>query len=83
GDANFDTAKWTLRPEARAKLDKLVSDASGATFALVTVKGYTDSRGSDAYNLNLSQHRAETVAAYLRDHGLQAQRYAAHGYGKA
>ncbi|MBR8334151.1 OmpA family protein [Burkholderia ambifaria] len=83
GDANFDFDKATLTAAAQSKLDQLVSQARGTTFRTVTVDGYTDARGSDAYNLNLSARRAQTVASYLRDHGLNAQQYVTHGYGKA
>jgi OOP family OmpA-OmpF porin len=45
------------------------------------VRGYTDSVGSAAYNLKLSQARAESVMHYLQDHGLTNQ-MTARGYGK-
>lgn len=83
GDASFDTDKATLTPAARSKLDKLIALARGTAFRAVTVDGYTDSRASDAHNLRLSQRRAQTVAAYLRDHGFDSQQYIIHGYGKA
>lgn len=82
GDANFDTANWTLRPDARMRLNKLIEDAQGVTFGTVEVEGFTDSVGSDAYNLTLSERRANAVAAYLRYHGLQARRVVAEGHGK-
>jgi len=83
GDANFDTAQSTLTPQARARLDKLIADASGMTFATVTASGHTDSVGSDAYNQALSTHRAEAVSAYLSTHGLKAERFVSQGYGKS
>lgn len=82
-DASFDTAQATLRSEARARLDHLIGQAKGASINTVTVNGYTDSIGSDAYNQDLSEGRANTVASYLRDHGLKASRFISHGYGKA
>ncbi|WP_244130455.1 OmpA family protein [Burkholderia latens] len=83
GDANFDTAKASLTPVAQSKLDNLIADAHGMSFRTVVVDGYTDSRGSDAYNLDLSARRAQTVSAYLRDHGLRSQQYITHGFGKS
>lgn len=83
GDANFDTAQSTLTPQARARLDKLIADASGMAFAVVTTTGHTDSVGSDAYNQALSARRAETVSAYLKAHGLRAERFVAQGRGEA
>ncbi|WP_321798623.1 OmpA family protein [Burkholderia sp. BCC1988] len=83
GDANFETDKASLTPVATGQLDKLVSDAKGMTFGTVDVNGYTDSVGSSEYNLRLSEQRAQTVARYLRSHGLNAKQFEAHGYGKA
>jgi OmpA-OmpF porin, OOP family len=47
----------------------------------IEVRGYTDSRGSPAYNLKLSQRRAESVMEYLQSHGV-ANHMTAKGYGK-
>jgi OOP family OmpA-OmpF porin len=82
GDATFDTAKWTLRADARTRLSKLIEDAQGVTFGTVEVEGFTDSVGSDAYNATLSEQRANVVAAYLQYHGLQARRVVVEGRGK-
>lgn len=83
GDANFDTDKATLRPQARARLDKVVSEARGVTFDRITVAGYTDARGSEAHNRALSERRAQTVARYLKEHDMKARAYEVHGYGEA
>ena len=48
---------------------------------VIEVRGYTDSTGSPAYNLKLSQRRAEAVMQYLQAHGL-TNRMTAKGYGK-
>lgn len=82
-DANFDFDQATLTDEGRSRLDKLLSDANGMTFSTVEVSGYTDWVGTDAYNQRLSERRAQTVAQYLREHGLQAQAFDVHGYGKS
>jgi len=84
GDVNFDFNKATLRPAAAAKIDKAVahinSMPAGDKFEL---KGYTDSIGSDAYNLKLSQRRADTVRNALIKKGIPADRVTAKGYGEA
>lgn len=72
-----------MTPKARSILDKLVADSKGANFASVTVEGYTDSMGPDAYNLGLSQRRAQAVLDYLKGHGLSAENFAMKGFGKA
>lgn len=82
-DSNFDFDKAVLKPEARARLDQLIGLAQGRRIATVTVDGYTDSVGSDAYNVELSTRRARAVAAYLQEHGLLADRFVSHGFGKA
>lgn len=82
-DANFDTAKAVLKPVARDRLDHLISQAQGVQINTVTVNGYTDTVGSDAYNLDLSKRRARAVADYLKEHGLQARQFVSQGFGKS
>ncbi|WP_322028107.1 OmpA family protein [Burkholderia sp. BCC1977] len=83
GDALFATGLATLTPAARASLDKLLSEREDRTYTQVTVTGYTDSVGNDAANLVLSKRRAETVASYLKAHGLKAQSVSVTGRGSA
>ncbi|RKU01670.1 OmpA family protein [Burkholderia sp. Nafp2/4-1b] len=83
GDALFATGLATLAPNARASLDKLLSERDDRTYTEVTVTGYTDSVGSDASNLALSKRRAATVANYLKAHGLKAQSVPVTGRGSA
>jgi len=83
GDVNFDFDKATLKPSADEKIDKAVAHVikmSGDQFEL---KGYTDSIGSDAYNLKLSQRRAEAVRNAMIKKGAPADRITAKGYGEA
>ncbi|MEL6984945.1 MAG: OmpA family protein, partial [Actinomycetota bacterium] len=49
----------------------------------ITIEGHTDSDGDDAYNLNLSQSRADAVAAYFIGGGISADRVSAVGIGEA
>ncbi|SAL16025.1 OmpA/MotB domain-containing protein [Caballeronia arvi] len=77
----FDSA--ALTPTAKDVLDKLVGESQGTKFASVTVEGYTDSTGPDAYNVNLSQRRAQAVLDYLKGHGLDAANFSAKGFGKS
>ncbi|AXK63356.1 OmpA family protein [Burkholderia sp. IDO3] len=83
GDALFATGLATLTPTARASLDKLLSEREDRTYSQVTVTGYTDSTGNDASNLALSKRRAQTVAGYLKTHGLNAQSVSVTGRGSA
>ncbi|MFO0607370.1 MAG: OmpA family protein [Polyangiales bacterium] len=55
--------------------------AAHAEVARVEVQGHTDDRGSNAYNLELSQRRADAIRQYLVDHGIDPRRVVARGYG--
>ena len=79
---NFDFDKATLKPEAPAILDKAADALKAAPSIAVRVEGHTDSRGSDAYNMTLSDKRAKTVVAYLVSKGIGADRLTAVGMGK-
>jgi OOP family OmpA-OmpF porin len=80
---NFDNDSARLRAESHAILDQAVETLKDWGDAKVEVAGHTDSVSSDAYNLNLSQRRAETVRAYLIDKGIAADRLSAKGYGES
>nr|WP_133646526.1 OmpA family protein [Paraburkholderia flava] len=81
GEANFMTDRANLAPAGIEKLDALIAANKDTTFTEVTVNGYTDSRGTRAHNMNLSQRRADTVVAYLKEHGMKSASFAAHGLG--
>ncbi|WP_321968536.1 OmpA family protein, partial [Burkholderia cepacia] len=57
GDALFATDHATLAPTARESLDRLLSERADHTYSQVSVTGFTDSVGSDDYNLALSKRR--------------------------
>ena len=80
---NFDFDKATLKAEAAAILDKGVEALKQAPSIAVRVEGHTDSRGTDAYNLVLSEKRAKAVVAYLVGKGVGAERLTAVGMGEA
>lgn len=80
---NFDFDSAKLRPESFAILDKAAATLKEWGDTKVEVAGHTDSVGTDAYNLSLSQRRAETVRAYLIDKGVPADRLTAKGYGES
>lgn len=81
--ANFDFDKSTLKPEGKTRLDEAVALMAKHPDMKVSVNGYTDSIGSDAHNLRLSQRRAEAVVEYLTSKGVAANRLTAVGHGKA
>ncbi|AOJ03761.1 hypothetical protein WS70_17675 [Burkholderia mayonis] len=83
GDALFDFDRSDLKPSGKRDLDDVVRQAEGKRFRVVQVSGYTDAIGSDSYNNTLSARRARTVANYLRERGLQADRFVVSGFGKS
>jgi OOP family OmpA-OmpF porin len=80
---NFDNNKDTLRTDAIAILDDVVATLKRYPALKVEVAGHTDSANSDTYNLDLSQRRADAVMKYFVDHGVEADRMTAKGYGEA
>jgi OOP family OmpA-OmpF porin len=81
-DAFFDFDKSTLKPEATAKLDDLVSKTKGINLEVIIAVGHTDSVGSDEYNQKLSVRRAEAVKAYLVTKGIEKNRVYTEGKGE-
>ncbi|TDQ57157.1 OOP family OmpA-OmpF porin [Mesocricetibacter intestinalis] len=82
-DVTFDFAKASLKPEARIVLDGIFAEISQIRTSQIAVAGYTDRIGSDAYNLKLSQQRAQTVSDYLTAKGISSQIISSSGYGKS
>ena len=79
---NFDVNKAIIKPESMGELNailKYLNETPGTRFE---IGGYTDSDGSDAPNLTLSQKRADAVKTQLVSMGVDASRLTAKGYGK-
>ena len=81
-DALFDFNKADLRSEGKAKLDKLAADIKGIKLEVIIAVGHADRFGTDAYNLKLSEKRAEAVKAYLVSKGVEPNRVYTEGKGK-
>lgn len=82
GGATFDFASAELTAELRTLLDTAAGILLRNPSILLTIEGHTDSVGSDAFNLALSDARAQAGVDYLIDLGLQPQRLFAVGYGE-
>jgi OOP family OmpA-OmpF porin len=80
---NFKTNSAELNATAEAILDDVAESLRANPEVNVDISGYTDSTGSDAYNLKLSQGRADSVMRYLVSKGVAASRLTAKGYGEA
>jgi outer membrane protein OmpA-like peptidoglycan-associated protein len=83
GDVLFETGSSTLSPGAGRNLDRLVQFLTEHPDRLVQIDGFTDSVGSDSYNQDLSQRRANAVRSDLLSRGISRDRVATQGYGKA
>jgi outer membrane protein OmpA-like peptidoglycan-associated protein len=79
----YDFNKATLRPESQKALDELVQLLNENPNVTIELSAHTDCRGSEAYNEQLSQRRAESVVAYLIAHGIAADRLTPKGYGES
>ncbi|MBE9019962.1 OmpA family protein [Chroococcidiopsidales cyanobacterium LEGE 13417] len=79
----FDFDKSNIRPSAKPTLQKLSLLLKNYAEAPVTINGYTDSKGSDAYNQVLSQKRAEAVKNYLaQNFDIDGSRMTPKGWGE-
>lgn len=84
GTVGFVTSSAALTPKARATLRALAKTIKGGDAgARYQVAGFTDSRGSDAFNLQLSERRAKSVQAYLIKLGVGADRLETAAKGSA
>ena len=81
-DVLFDSAKFTLRPQAREKLAKISGIILAYPTLSLAIEGNTDSQGADAYNQTLSENRAGSVRDYLAQQDIPAASMSAHGFGK-
>lgn len=78
----YDFDKWDIREDAKPTLNALVGLLQENPNIKIELGSHTDCRGNDAYNLTLSQKRAESAVAYLLARGIDPARVSARGYGE-
>ncbi|MBK7807979.1 MAG: OmpA family protein [Saprospiraceae bacterium] len=78
----FGFDKSNLSNEAKSNLDKLVTIMKDYEDTNIEVQGHTDSKGSEAYNKNLSEQRATAVSLYLMEKGVKDFRLTINGFGE-
>ena len=84
GDVLFDFDKADIRPVAEPTLQQVVGIVKQYPRAGVSIDGYTDAKGADAYNLRLSEKRAAAVKSWLvQKGGMDEKRIKTKGWGKA
>jgi len=81
-DIFYDYNKANIRPDAAIRLDTLVQTLVDNPKISIELSSHTDARGKDAYNLKLSQLRAESAVAYIISKGIDKTRITAKGYGE-
>jgi outer membrane protein OmpA-like peptidoglycan-associated protein len=81
-DVLFDSGKFTLRPLAREKLAKISGIVLAYPSLKLAIEGNTDSVGTEAFNQELSEQRAEGVRSYLTQQGVPESSTTATGFGK-
>lgn len=82
GDVLFDTGESQLKPGAQRPIEQIAAFLNDNPERSVQVEGFTDSQGSNEYNQQLSQRRADAVAQAIIQRGIDTQRVRALGYGE-
>ncbi|MCB1492912.1 MAG: OmpA family protein [Rhodobiaceae bacterium] len=79
----FDSDQYAIKPEFFGVLNSVAAVFREYNQTLIDVYGHTDSDGSDAYNYQLSQNRAQSVASYLGQQGVDPRRFQVRGFGES
>ncbi len=79
----FDFNKHNIKPQAAFELDKLVDVMNKNPEMKISVEGHTDNRGSDAYNMDLSDRRARVAVQYVISKGIATARISGKGFGES
>ena len=79
----FDSALATIRPESLVELNQIATTLKANSVCRINIVGHTDNRGSDQYNQQLSEERANSVRDYLISQGVNGETLTAQGRGEA
>ena len=79
----FDFNKYSLKPESYPELNRLLAFIKKHNDLKIEISGHTDNKGTDAYNKELSQKRADAVKNYLISKGCNADNLISTGYGES
>lgn len=82
-EINFEYNKSNITQDGAFELDKLVQVMKNNDALVIMVKSHTDNRGSDKYNLDLSDRRARSTVQYVISKGIPAGRISGKGYGES
>ncbi len=79
----YDFDRATLRPESKEALDSMAQVLRDNPNVTIEMASHTDRKGSEAYNIDLSSRRAQSVIDYLISVGISPDRLQSHGYGES
>jgi peptidoglycan-associated lipoprotein len=79
----YDYDKWFIRDDAKPSLDYLSNIMKTNPTVRIQLSSHTDCRGTDEYNIDLSQKRAQAAIEYLISTGIPAKRLEAQGFGES
>jgi len=79
----FDFDKYDIRPDAAVELDRLAVLLERNPMLRIMIGAHTDTNGSEAYNIRLSNNRAKAVVDYLKQKGIDPKRLTWIGYGES
>lgn len=79
----FDFDETTLRPESITELNQVVDFLKSNPTVKIEIAGHTDNKGSDEYNVALSDGRAGAVRSYLMENWIESGRVSSRGYGES
>ena len=83
GDVLFASGRATLKAGATGHLDRLAAFLNRYPTRTAAIEGYTDDVGTEAYNQDLSERRADAVRSFLTGHGVDTTRLSASGGGES
>ena len=81
-DIFYDLDKWDIRPDAEPPLNSLVQLLKDNPRIRIQLSSHTDCRGTDEYNQDLSQKRAQAAIEFLIKNGIDISRLAPKGFGE-
>lgn len=79
----FEYDRSNITKEGAFELDKLVQAMNKYPDMVIMVKSHTDNRGTDAYNMSLSERRAKSTVQYILSKGIKRDRISGKGYGES
>jgi len=79
----YDYDQWAIRDDAKPSLNNLSNIMKANPSIRIQLSSHTDCRGTDEYNLDLSQKRAQAAVDYLMSVGIPAKRMEPHGFGES